>query len=317
MKNPLHMDPTHIRLSNLWIDPHGDKLVEGAFLAESLLEPIMDTYGPLSISYGYLSPDMSKKTVTYQDPNIPSYHRWDKGAAADICVHAWVDKSAPIFLAHEVDRQFNYSRMITYSESPYICVATQTNEGAKPRKAFYENRYEGGKGQKPLYIKKSNNPAARQAEAKKIKLPDGWEGEGYPTYHGGGKRQMHHVRVSRFSMVSDFLYSTKALSEGIANAPNLVKFGDAFFAAGEFYDQLLYALDVPKLSIVRGFESFRFNDYPLFSWKEHFAIDFKPPCNLKPDDLYEAAKAQIGFALDAVEMSKDRGTVRAIGAPLR
>ena len=175
------MDPTKVRLSphfllsdfmgchsvytkglkNHFSDGTGGKLKEARHLCETLLEPLLAEYGPMSISYGYISPELSKAIVTYQDPTQPSYHRWDKGAAADILIHSQVRKAAPIFLAHEIDEKYDYSRMITYSESPFICVATQLSEGDKPRKAFYENRYTGEKGAKPIFIKKSATAAGR------------------------------------------------------------------------------------------------------------------------------------------------------------
>lgn len=304
-------------LKNIFTDPQGTKIPEGRYLCEQLLEPILTTYGPLSISYGYISPDLSKQIVTYQDPNKPSYHRWDKGAAADICVHAWVRKEAPIFLAHAIDEQFPYSRMITYSESPFICVASQIDEGANARRAFYENRYTGKKGAKPQYIKKSSHAGVRAVQGAEIELEHDWKGAGYPTYHGGGLRQYQHTRTSRFSVASDFLYSTHALRTGLANIPDFTKFGESFRRAGQTYDELLIALDVPRLSIVRAFESFRFNDYPLFSWKDHFAIDFIPPEYIDANDAAAVAidLMQLSGLINTVSVDNTTGIVRVVGVP--
>ena len=331
------VDPTTVRLSenfllsdflgnhsvyargfqNLWEDPDGSKLREGQHLCDTLLEPIMAEYGPLSVSYGYISPALSKKIVTYQDPNAPSYHRWDKGAAADVCVHAWVEEKAPIYLAHEIDQKYGYSRMITYSESPFICVASQVSEGVSHRRAFYENRYCGKKGAKPLYIRKSASAATRKKEAEALVLAHPWEGVGYPTYHGYGVKQIQHHRVSKFSVASDFCYSHTAVSEGIANLPNLNKSLLVFEAAGAVYDALLCALDVPRLSIVRGFESFRFNDYPLFSWKDHFALEVVPPSYLTTSDIYDAVLSKRGGEVQAVGVDNVRGVARIIGAQVK
>lgn len=327
-------DPTKIRLSdhfllsdfmgchsvfvkgyrNLLDDFTPSKLAEGRYLCETLLEPLLAEFGPMSVAYGYISPELSRKVVAYQDPDIPSYHRWDKGAAADVCVHSWVKESAPIHLAHWIDEHLGYSRMITYSESPFICLATQLDEGENFRRAFYENRYGGKKGAKPEFVKKSTNAKTRIAHGKSLALEHDWKGAGYPTYHGGGIRQMQHIRVSRYSMVSDFLYSTYAIREGIANAPDIRRYAQAFRAAGRAYDRLLEALDVPRLSIVRGFESFRFNDYPLFSWRDHFAIDFIPPAYMKPSQVAEVALS-LGL-FDAVGASNQNGVVRVSGRQL-
>jgi hypothetical protein len=301
---------------NLFVDPTGGKVKEAKHLCETLLEPLLQEYGPLSVSYGYISPELSKKIVSYQDPTAPSYHRWDKGAAADILLHypLQVQGYSPIEIAHRIDEQYDYSRMITYSESPFICVATQINEGDNPRKAFYENRYCGKKGAKPTYIKKSATPEGRRKQAAALFLEHDWRGAGYPTYHGGGIRQLQHIRVSKYAVASDFLYSTHAVREGIANVPDMRRDSGVFEAAGAAYDDLLKTLDTPRISIVRAFESFRFNDYPLFGWRDNFAIDFIPPSYITLDELADAALTMLGKHFCTVAASKDTGTVRVVGA---
>lgn len=297
--------------ANVFEDEGGRKLAEGQYLCDTLLEPVMAEFGPLSISYGYISPALSRKIVTYQDPDAPSYHRWDKGAAADVKVHSWVADYPPIKLAHQIDETYPYSRMITYSESPYICLATQVSEGDTPRRAFYENRYQGKKGAKPLYIRKAANPEARRRQGEEIPGDLDWRGAGYPTYHGGGRRQYQHMAVSEFSVVSDFLYSDRGVTCGIANAPNTREYGRVFAHAGEFYDALLYALDIPRVSIIRGFESFTLRDDPVFSWKEGFAIDFIPPSYISLAQAAEAAWST-GY-LHSVGANNSEGFVRVVG----
>lgn len=300
-------------LKNLFVDLSGRKLEEARFLCESLLEPLLAAYGPMTISYGYISPELSKAIVTYQDPAQPSYHRWDKGAAADILIHSQIAKRSPAEIAHAIDEEYDYSRMITYSESPFICVATQLSEGDTPRKAFYENRYTGEKGAKPVFIKKSATASGRAKQKAELPTGKGWVGAGYPTYHGGGIKQFQHYRTSRYSMASDFLYSTHALRNGAANAPDMRRLGGIFEEAGAAYDALLKALDVPRLSIVRGFESFRFNDYPLFSWRNHFAIDFKTPEYLDHNEAADAALKMLGTHFSSVGVDNETKTVRVIG----
>jgi len=322
-------DPTQIRLSphfllsdfmgshsiysrglkNVFIDPDGVKLREGKHLCETILEPILDEFGPLSISYGYISPDVSRQTVTYQDPNLPSYHRWDKGAACDIRVHVPLEEMAPVHLAHLIDELLPYSRMITYSESPYICIASQVSERDFPRRAFYENRYTGKEGAKPQFIKKSATAEGRRRQGAEIQLEHDWRGNGYPTYHGGGRRQMQHNPVSRYTVVSDFLYSTHAIANAVPNLPTLARFGKVFHDAGAMYDTLIDKLEIPRLSIVRAFESFRFNDYPKFSWREHFAIDFIPPEYLTASDVAHAATGLPQVCVAAADRETNIATI--------
>lgn len=179
-----------------------------------LCDQLHDEHGPYSVAYGYISPDLSRKIVKYQDPNKPSYHRFDHGAALDLCFHLWED--APIKLAHQIDEYHDYSRLITYSESPWICLATRTEEDS-PRKALYENRYEGVR--KPKFVKYSDNKARRSEQKRLHELEHGWEGAGYPTYHGGGREQLHHVRTGKYSFRSDFLYHAQSVAQGGKNLP--------------------------------------------------------------------------------------------------
>lgn len=265
-KNSLLRDPASLRkMDNL-----------GA-LCRLGLEPILATWGPLTVSYGYISPELSRAIITYQDPDKPSHHRFDLGAAADICVHRWVDKShihledlflpesvrgAPIALAHAIDMEnIPYSRLITYSESPYICLAVSSDEVGRnsPRKAFYENRYTGTPKAKPQYRQLSTQQA-RQAHFQALQergLEFPWEGSGYPTYHGGGRRQYQHMRVSKYTMVSDWLLDLQSIASGAPNVPDLRddQVLDSFAAAGIVYDKMLTVLSLARMSIVGGYVS--------------------------------------------------------------
>lgn len=258
-------------------DSAGRKIFNAMALCNEALEKILGEFGPLSISYGYISPGLSSHIVKYQDPGKPSHHRWDLGAAADVCVHKWVSgdfpaiidlyapKSAlgsPIALAHAIDyRDVPYSRLITYSESPYICIAVSDAEvqQGRPRNAFYENRYTGRPKVKPEYIQLSN-PAARRRHFQQLQeqgLEHDWRGAGYPTYHGGGFRQYQHRRVSKYTMLSDFLFDLQSISNGAKNIPSLDndRVLDAFLAAGTVYDELIERWSIPRMSIVGGYVS--------------------------------------------------------------
>jgi len=233
---------------------------EAETLCETLLEPILAKFGPISVSYGYISPDLSRKIVKYQDPDKPSYHRWDAGAAADIVMHERVAENVPpIITAHEIDLEMSYSRMITYSESPFICVATRHSEVSQGfgRRAFYENRYTGVTGAKPQFITKSKSQQSREEEYAWLLsegLPVDWRGAGYSTYHCGGARQLHDRRTSKYTVLTDFLYNTVAVRDGIANIPSLTAGNRKIFeAAGALYDEILIGMAVPRISIVDGY----------------------------------------------------------------
>jgi hypothetical protein len=291
---------------NLFPEPrdsgYGIRIANGIALCENALEPILAQHGPLSISYGYISPELSREIVHYQDPDKPSHHRWDLGAAADICVHSWVNgdpdddtlTTAPIALAHQLDGEgIPYSRLISYSESPYLCLAVSAKElaNARPRKAFYENRFAGQSKTKPSYFSRSTEAARARslADLQAGALTHGWRGAGYPTYHGGGRRQAQHIRISKYTMLCDWLIDLQSIATGAKNIPNLSdqRLVDTFYAVGDAYDDIIDLCKVPRMSIIAGYVSpaspyfTRANDWR--SGKATFSL--VPPEGLTADDV--------------------------------
>lgn len=283
------MDPTQVRLSKHFLlsDFMGNHsvytrgyrnrfvgselhLANGRALCEHALEPILERHGPMSISYGYISPEMSQRIVTYQDPGKPSHHRWDLGAAADICVHGFVNgdpdddsvQTAPVALAHQIDGDdIPYSRLITYSESPYLCIAVSDKElnSGHVRRAFYENRYNGKAKTKPDYYSRSTEAARARSlsELEAGALTHGWRGAGHPTYHGGGRRQFQHIRVSRYTMLSDWLLDLQSIASGEKNMPSMLndELIRVFYAVGDAYDAILDVTGALRMSIIAGYVS--------------------------------------------------------------
>lgn len=269
------------------------KLVEGRYLAERVLEPLL-AESPMSVSYGFISRELAQDVVRYQSPDKPSYHQWNDGAACDIVLHKHDEQNtAPIYQAASIDAELPVSRLITYSESPYLCVATKLREGDAPRRAFYENRYGGKPKAKPSFI---TVPLDRDEFFKNHTLRHDWRGAGYPTYHGGGIRQLQHVRVGRYSMLSDFLYNTKAVINGWKNCPTLTEeWLWRFEWMGTLYADLIDTLGVQRLSIVRAFESPVWSIDARYNWTgDDFAIDFIPPEGVDPKDVANAAMGLCG-----------------------
>lgn len=257
-----------------------EKLIEGVTLAEEL-EDIAWEHGPVSISYGYISPQLSRNIIKYQDPDKPSYHKWDAGAAADMVFHNM--KGSPIEMARVIDEATYYSRMITYSESPYICIATRKQEDGSNlhyRCALYENRYMGP-GHKPKHIKYpmgQNAEDSRLGKLYAVELEHDWVGAGYPTYHGGGRKQYQHMRVSQYTMVSDFLYYKTLVHNGQENRPPSTKSGMSLWMrrakeAGEVYDHICNRLqDDERMShvpITAAYNKHKDN----MNWEKHFTLE--------------------------------------------
>lgn len=325
------IDPTTVRLSdhfllsdtlgchsvytkgypNVWSDPDGSKLKEGRYLAETVLEGLVER-SPLTICYGYISLDLARKIVTYQSPEKPSYHQWNDGAAVDVCLHDTVDRPT-IATAAWIDEEFPMSRTITYSESDFICIATRVRERTAPRHALYENRYIPGQ-KKPQYINYPDNHDKRTAMLEKaietVEQTD-WRGAGYPTYHGGGIRQLHHIRVGKHCTYEDFLYSRNAVHHGRVNVltptmRNIARMREV----GAIYDELLAVLGINYLSIVKGYESPRWSEDEHHTWVEGPALVVAPPLNqgITASDVADAA-AGLGAMAYGASNSKNRATM--------
>lgn len=282
---------TDIRLTNL------------RALCENALEPILASVGSFSITYGFISPEVSRELVTYQDWRKPSHHRADLGAAVDIIPHHYVlqstandatfESGAPILFAFEHMQDLPLSRLITYSESPCICVAVSAEEvtSGTPRGAWYENRYTGVAGAKPDYRKYPTSAARRRAFANLCEcgLDHRWTGKGFPTYHGGGRRQLHHIRSSRYTMVTDFLFDEVFVHKGVRNQPSLdnPKVREAFTLAGKAYDYLLQTTGLPRLSIVSGYTSHLSKGWiEERDWRgDDISFEIVPPQYMQPEEF--------------------------------
>lgn len=284
---------------NVFEDATGRKLKEGRTLCVEALEPLL-AHSRLSVAYGHISHDLSARIVKYQDPAKPSYHRWDAGAACDVVLHERIAADEPpVVSAFWIDENLPVSRVITYSESPFICVGTRVEEirSGDHRRALYENRYIGER--KPKYISYADTPATRRKQkddAVKAVVTDpehDWRGAGYPTYHGGGREQLQHIRTSEFTVMTDFLYSDYAVREGFANIPPSRRSYPKFKRAGALYDEILKSVAIRRMSIVRAYESPEWSE-SVHNWTKGIYLVFIPPASVHPDDVAHAASQASG-----------------------
>jgi len=339
------IDPTTVRLSSGFLlsdfmgcdsvyrygfaNPISDndwaKIEEGRLLANSL-DALVDDIGHLSVTYGYIAPRLSKHIVKYQNPDKPSYHRWDFGAAADVCPHNWYygdyhnTYDSPISWVNRIVQRdlFPYSRIITYSESEIVCVGTRSGE--PPAHKIYENRYME-KEPKPKYVRYPTNDLHTQRRMLEISLREvtqlGWRGQGHPRYHGGGRRQYEHMRLGVRTLLSDFLYSPQKVHKGIPNRPP--QGNEDFIFNSEMaarYNDRLTADNTWRHSIVFAFDC---NSRP---WTERFVIDYVPsPLCLGQygEDgtlqYFEDAASNAGVVADVerVKMRKGENRIRVTG----
>lgn len=275
-----------------------------AYHVAGTLEELQEELGPFSISYGYISPELSQKIVTYQDPNKPSYHRFELGAALDVCFHDQIEHNPPIFTAHLIDDLVEYSRLITYSESEFLCFATNCNE-KKPRKAFYENRFEGKRQPKHIkYPEKSRKKAKNDQKAAFLAQNIDWRGQGWPSYHGKGLKQFHHMRLGKYCCVSDFLYDDRKLYSGERNLPPFTKPKEmknwlkSAEMAAKVYDLAVGTVG-KRISVIRAFNSSKSD----MDWQQRFTLELE----LGHSDTASKV-ASILEGLDIIRKIRDNGS---------
>jgi hypothetical protein len=292
-----------------------EHLREGKLLAATIEDAASEAVkSAFSLCYGYISPDLSKRIVKYQNPNKPSYHRWDAGAAADVCFHdAIAADRAPIYAAHDIDDAIHYSRMITYAESEWICIATRVSElGDKPRKAFYENQFVGET--KPRFVKYSDNPNTRQRQKAEHTLEHDWSGSGWPSYHGGGYRQYEHRRISEYTTVIDFLYDKYNVHNGVENAPPITnreayqRWEAIAQMAGTVVDAAT-RLNGNRVSITAAYNK----QNPARDWSTRFFLQIAGSSSSSPEDIaHGLAKLDV---VSKINVAKD-GKINVLGEEL-
>lgn len=225
-----------------------------------------------TISYGFIHPKLSEKIVKWKPGHEPSLHRWDMGAAADILFHGAV--YAPYFYGvisddiavqqrfapvHMVGHWYQnravgpyFERVITYSESPYICVGASR----APVHKWYENRFQGERNRKPGYTRHTGVTIG--ADSPNLRLSYDWRGGGHPSYHGNGRQQFHHIRTSVYTMASSWLYNRDKVHYGRTNRvpAHRIRRRNIFQmmeCAGIAYDALSRSCD-QRLPIIEGID---------------------------------------------------------------
>lgn len=277
------------------------KMLEGTNLADTI-DRIQEYRGPISIAYGYICPELSRKVVHYQSPDKPSYHRWDDGAAADLCFH--VQRGAPIYSAFKIDERETYSRMITYAESRMVCFATKVGEMGGGRRAFYENRYMGVR--QPQHVKYSSNQTSRDKAKTEHELEHDWRGQGHPSYHGKGRLQFQHTHVGQCVLLSDLLYKAEYVHKGIKNLPpltqplKLARFNDNAKLVGDAISEMV-ELFATRFSIVHAYERRGTSN----NWEEEGAsFTIVPPRSLSDDPMNVAHQIEKRTAFKVIGVRK-------------
>lgn len=229
-----------------------DVIDAGRGLCTHLLEPLIERFGPVSVSSGW-RPEAILQRQGFQTP-----HRWGDpaggAAAADIVLHDWVnDERPPIhgcILWLEEDRLFN--RFITYAGSEFFC-ASIVPVGYN-RHAVYENVLTP-MDYKARHIVWTNKKADRADLPHPFPSRRRWRrepGSGPQAYKQ--ELQAQHVRVGRYFVLLDFCRSEVGLAEGFRWVPPLgmlTKQIEYARMAAEILDPLVAR--VGRLSVTKGF----------------------------------------------------------------
>lgn len=242
-----------------------------------------------SISYGWIHPRLSERIVSWKPGHEPSYHRWDMGAACDINFHAITyvpyhygvaeleshgARCSPLAIARTVNtttatslRPRALDRTLTYSESPYLCFGTAV-AGSPGLGKWYENRFEGTRNVKPRFITyRGGRGGPGTASVRSLEVD--WRGGGWPSHHGGGKRQYHHIRTSLYTVMSDWLYDRDRVHFGQANRMPMStrrydRLKHAMHRAGAVFD-VIQSVCTRHVAIVQGVKI----DKRTSNWEEN------------------------------------------------
>ena len=117
-------------------------------LCDRILDPVVEEFGPISLTYGYVSPELQKKTYPAFKPTVHNCKPAAGallGAAADILVHKMVDD--PRSVLYWIKANCEFDRLILFPGSSIVCVAWSD----KPRSHAKEWIYPAP-GEKAKYV---------------------------------------------------------------------------------------------------------------------------------------------------------------------
>jgi hypothetical protein len=231
----------------------------GRALCRNLLEPMVDLYGPCSISSGVSPFNRGHYNV--------GPHAWNRefGAAADVAFHGWYDEGgSPFELLLHYDQQSGnpYERVISYACSRFVCVSWR--EGVN-RAALMENR-RLGEG-RYSFIKHGSGASARAARKDALYVEvaewEGTPGEGIPS--AGRRFRPQHIQCSKWFTLLDMGKSVSSWEEGIRSVPPVrKKIVGACSLVADVLDALVEA--VGQVGIIQGIAPIYWEGRREFQW---------------------------------------------------
>ena len=265
-----------------------EHLREGKQLCSNLLEPIVESYGPISVGEG-----LRMKGVKKETSDTP--HEWTRssGAAADIVAHSWVnDGKAPInFLRDLSKRGIHYHRAISYAGSEYCCVAFKSSERDY---RLSENRLVSGEKIQGFRSEGFDKWKRRGGDCPLQR--EHWRRKPYKNHHHRGEVRPWHVRVSSHFVLHDFFRNREMFSRGIPTVPALnERTAKSEIKVARMMGELLDPVKkfLGNVSVVRGWEPEVFakdkDEQRRHSWmtgrEKRHSVLFVTPVNPDPGYL--------------------------------
>jgi hypothetical protein len=244
-------------------------------LCQSLLEPMMELYGPISVAGGFW-PGIVRTTHGHHQQ---SPHKWldATGAAADVVFHDWVNaERAPIDLLFDLDKtDITYDRAIQYAGSEFVCLNVR---GKNNRAALYENRWDSTSDAfKGKYINHGSTPKDRKSRAgMKRPITENWRRiEGGKVPHTRGRLRAHHIRTGQYFVLLDFCRSSAAISKGMSSVPPIDRVKPQIRYARMFSEVLDPCVKkFGRVTVLRGLEPkglFSDDNAPMHRWLSSLA----------------------------------------------
>ncbi|MGA7932261.1 MAG: hypothetical protein WCA35_01655 [Kovacikia sp.] len=140
-------------------------------LCKHILDPVVEKFGPLSITFGYVSPTLWRKwngkNAVLEGLHVFRPAQGGIGGAADILIHSHPDD--PRTVLNWIRDNCEYDRLILFPGSSIICVAWTENE---PRKLCKEWVFRDGSGTDRHYVNAGRDSATAPPK-KKGKMQQG------------------------------------------------------------------------------------------------------------------------------------------------
>ena len=107
-----------------------EEFLEGRYFCDTILEPLVERHGPISIGAGLWFNDLPQAKKAHYNEDDMGPHKWKcvSGGAADIVVHSWVNQGGnPKYFPDTLPgSNIEYHRALKYDGSEFCCLASRS-----------------------------------------------------------------------------------------------------------------------------------------------------------------------------------------------